>query len=371
MHERPQQTQNAQPTRKTWAQQAQINPLESHDHRVWQSPPNNTQYQHPISQQSDVSSQRGWATPPQNIQEQKTTWNAQQGFTLHDQNQQFTMSNNPNNRFNNSSDYNNQNSNYSHSNINQSPHLAVQSLFNQQSSATSSPQHRAKTPQPQVQQNDYPQGSVSLQQLSNVMHTPVKAPSVDDMEPQNISFIGNADDEALQQGIGRLNITSGNRTYRLPSPTRPSLSRNSFQQPSYESNSSGVVASSLEQNDQGAEKGFYISFDSEQPKRPKPPLRMKRGSPKKERSQSNNQSPERDLKDNSNDIDWSDRTRQPIQEPIVKQLHHIVDHPPPVIHRESQLQRIIQDEKKDTPKAIIIGNEAPTNSVCTILNTFI
>lgn len=31
------------------------------------------------------------------------------------------------------------------------------------------------------------------------------------------------------------------------------------------------------------QKGFYISFDNSQPKRPKPPLRTKR-SPKKERS---------------------------------------------------------------------------------------
>lgn len=31
------------------------------------------------------------------------------------------------------------------------------------------------------------------------------------------------------------------------------------------------------------QKGFYIAFDNSQPKRPKPPLRMKR-SPKKERS---------------------------------------------------------------------------------------
>lgn len=91
------------------------------------------------------------------------------------------------------------------------------------------------------------------------------------MEPQNISFIGNAEDDALRQGINRLNISSGTRTYRIPSPTRPSLNRNSFQQ--------------LEQEEEEkTEKGFYISFDNDQPKRPKPPLRQKRGSPKKERS---------------------------------------------------------------------------------------
>lgn len=42
--------------------------------------------------------------------------------------------------------------------------------------------------------------------------------------------------------------------------------------------------SALDTTEQSTEKGFYISFDNEQPKRPKPPLRMKRNSPKKERS---------------------------------------------------------------------------------------
>lgn len=40
---------------------------------------------------------------------------------------------------------------------------------------------------------------------------------------------------------------------------------------------------SKDPQDDGNEKGFYISFDNEPPKRPKPPLRMKR-SPKKEKS---------------------------------------------------------------------------------------
>ncbi|XP_041563633.1 patronin isoform X39 [Drosophila elegans] len=70
----------------------------------------------------------------------------------------------------------------------------------------------------------------------------------------------------------KLNITSGNLTYRIPSPSRPSIQANSFQDPR-------AMASGGE--DQPPEKGFYISFDDEQPKRPKPPLRAKR-SPKKE-----------------------------------------------------------------------------------------
>ncbi|XP_062561608.1 patronin isoform X6 [Armigeres subalbatus] len=136
------------------------------------------------------------------------------------------------------------------------------------------------------------------------------SPPIDDMAPQSISFIGDEDtgdieintskgtsftlrqqqqQEQLDQLYGssklgsnkmqhnngpelnkhlsKLNITSGNRTYRIPSPTRPSLNSNSFHDP---------------QQDDVNEKGFYISFDNEQPKRPKPPLRTKR-SPKKDK----------------------------------------------------------------------------------------
>ncbi|XP_037716070.1 patronin isoform X43 [Drosophila subpulchrella] len=72
----------------------------------------------------------------------------------------------------------------------------------------------------------------------------------------------------------KLNITSGNLTYRIPSPSRPSIQANSFQDPR-------AMAAASGGDDQPPEKGFYISFDDEQPKRPKPPLRAKR-SPKKE-----------------------------------------------------------------------------------------
>lgn len=86
-------------------------------------------------------------------------------------------------------------------------------------------------------------------------------------------------------GISRLNITSGNRTYRIPSPTRPLISRNAFQ-PSPPIEREQPVAAEVSSLDKDPinEKGFYISFDNEQPKRPKPPLRTKKGSPKKERS---------------------------------------------------------------------------------------
>nr|XP_029721081.1 patronin-like isoform X20 [Aedes albopictus] len=139
------------------------------------------------------------------------------------------------------------------------------------------------------------------------------SPPIDDMAPQSISFIGDEDtgdieintskgtsftlrhqaqqhqqdqleqlygsskqgSNKMQQNNGpelnkhlsKLNITSGNRTYRIPSPTRPTLNSNSFHDP---------------QQDDVNEKGFYISFDNEQPKRPKPPLRTKR-SPKKDK----------------------------------------------------------------------------------------
>ena len=94
-------------------------------------------------------------------------------------------------------------------------------------------------------------------------------------------------EEDFNQGMRNLNITSGSRTYRIPSPTRPTISRNSFQPhtslrektPSPSSNTAEVVP--LDASDAG-EKGFYISFD-DAPKKPKPSLRTKKASPKKAR----------------------------------------------------------------------------------------
>lgn len=98
-----------------------------------------------------------------------------------------------------------------------------------------------------------------------------------------IYFKGNNDE--LTQGIRGLNITSGSRTYRIPSPTRPSISRNSFQpHPSLReatpSPSGTPEVTPLDPTDAG-EKGFYICFDNDAPKKPKPTLRVKRTSPKK------------------------------------------------------------------------------------------
>ncbi|XP_012262817.2 patronin isoform X4 [Athalia rosae] len=172
-------------------------------------------------------------------------------------------------------------------------------LFNQMPSSSASPQHRnavhrisqlmsdnVEPKRPTVHHIPITCESPTEKRQAPVMHTPVPAPSVDDMEPQNISFIGNDDD--LPHGIRGLNITSGSRTYRKPSPTRPSLSRNSFQPHSLLRDpasppSSTPEVSTFDPADTG-EKGFYISFDNDAPKKPKPALGLKRTSPKKERT---------------------------------------------------------------------------------------
>jgi calmodulin-regulated spectrin-associated protein len=126
-----------------------------------------------------------------------------------------------------------------------------------------------------------------VQHAANQQQNPPlrKVPPEEVMAPQSISFIGEEEDghddepdnfnhssrmNDLEVSLGKLNITSGSRTYRIPSPTtrnHPGLAVNSFQ--------------SIESQNDENEKGFYISFDSDtQPKRPKPPLRTKR-SPKK------------------------------------------------------------------------------------------
>lgn len=109
---------------------------------------------------------------------------------------------------------------------------------------------------------------------------PLPTPSADDMEPQSICFIGDNPDNDVDNvslGMSHINITSGSRTYRIPSPTRPSLIKSSFMQKNLEKK---PETNPVKENEP-IEKGFYISFDDEAPpKRPKPPLRGKR-SPKK------------------------------------------------------------------------------------------
>lgn len=125
-------------------------------------------------------------------------------------------------------------------------------------SAVASPLHARPTPPPKP--------AVPPRQTPPRPPPPAAPPTVDDMEPQSICFIGDAEDDA--QGRTHIQISSGSRTYRIPSPTRthaknPFLQRAPPEEPE-------------------PEKGFYISFDDEAPpKRPKPPLRGKRSSPKK------------------------------------------------------------------------------------------
>ncbi|XP_055386908.1 patronin isoform X28 [Condylostylus longicornis] len=197
--------------------------------------------------------------------------------------------------------------------------------------------HRLVTQQSQLQaqQLQTQQQMLQAQQISSMMQQDNRSfgapqpPSEDMMAPQSISFIGEDDDQVDQiemnieilqpssgrQGnnfirkmqqqqqqlhqqqqqqqqqfydendvdvnLGRLNISSGNRTYRIPSPSRPLLNSNSFQDPQQQFQQNNQQQ--RQENNSINEKGFYISFDDQQPKRPKPPLRTKR-SPKKEKS---------------------------------------------------------------------------------------
>ncbi|XP_046460060.1 patronin-like isoform X29 [Daphnia pulex] len=161
-----------------------------------------------------------------------------------------------------------------------------------------------------------------------VFHAAMPTPSIDDMEPQNVSFIetpsatgADGVDEAdlqLPRRLRNLNITSGNRTYRIPheatqsSPPRPALLKTFRASPSPSSSSpvspspssvylapqpnssgsespdeavldEGVKTAKLKENVE-ADRGFIITFDdvATGPKRPKPQLGAKRQpSPKK------------------------------------------------------------------------------------------
>ncbi|XP_017760212.1 PREDICTED: patronin isoform X9 [Eufriesea mexicana] len=221
---------------------------------------------------------RNWGThPPQ-----------QKGFVLHDTPQEP--------RYLNGGDHSLCNNQMSHPG---STYPSSASIFNQTPPSSASPQHRnavhrisqlmSESPEPKrptVHHIPIKCESPTEKRQITALHAPVPAPPVDDMKPQNISFIGN--DDELIPGIRGLNITSGSRTYRIPSPTRPSISRNSFQpHPSLReatpSPSGTPEVTPLDPTDAG-EKGFYICFDNDAPKKPKPTLRVKRTSPKKERS---------------------------------------------------------------------------------------
>lgn len=206
------------------------------------------------------------------------------------------------------------------------------------------------------------------QRLFPVVHAVHKTPQhnishpEDVMAPQSISFIGDEDtnedmDEAdnfqtprksdlsyrkqfnqmddLEVSLGKLNITSGSRTYRIPSPTtrnHPGLAANSFQ--SMES----------QDNDAENEKGFYISFDNDpQPKRPKPPLRKNRSSPKKPSEDQNN-------------------SRFEPQEVISKKVYDVQESYKPVVSERlsNNYERPRTSEGTKESQALIIGNDKET-----------
>ncbi|KAJ2953919.1 hypothetical protein O0L34_g1556 [Tuta absoluta] len=315
------------PQRRTWAQHAQQHQQnqENQELRGWQLHQNHQQQFQPPERPHEPPP-RAWKSPsPQPPADRH--WAPQQGFVLHDRTNQQpdrTRENQPFQVHYNTDRYQNGNDSQNH--------LSYTVINNQysQSPPSSSPR-RSKTPQRQGSLTEVTRSRpepVSLHQL----HTPVKAPPPDEMEPQNISFIGNAEDDALRQGINRLNITSGTRTYRIPSPTRPSLSRNSFHQ-----------------EEEKTEKGFYISFDNDQPKRPKPPLRTKRGSPKKDRTPM--MSPER-----SPENTWTDRLQQADEEQFVVHRNMGLESRPSDVSRETPSRQPAQPAE---PAKLIIGELTP------------
>lgn len=143
------------------------------------------------------------------------------------------------------------------------PHQSYQNLFPVHESPQHSRVHR------QISQIIGGAGDTSKSHMDlRDIRAPI-SPPIDDMAPQSISFIGDEDvldrsaplthhmqplsqqqfhrpnigsvsQQHLQNNnhshkheqeldLGKLNITSGKLTYRIPSPTRPSLNLNSFQ----------------------------------------------------------------------------------------------------------------------------------------------
>ncbi|XP_076751757.1 calmodulin-regulated spectrin-associated protein patronin isoform X9 [Xylocopa sonorina] len=258
------------PTQSLANEMAAVGYQQSMDPRYTAQP---TAYQQDMRLYQDT---RNWAAPQQ------------KGFVLHDTSQEP--------RYLNGGDHSLCNNQMSQPG---STYPSSASIFNQTPPSSASPQHRnavhrisqlmSESPEPKrpsVHHIPIKCESPTEKRQVTTLHTPVPAPPVDDMKPQNISFIGN--DDELTHGIKGLNITSGSRTYRIPSPTRPSISRNSFQpHPSLReatpSPSGTPEVTPLDPTDAG-EKGFYICFDNDAPKKPKPTLRVKRTSPKKERT---------------------------------------------------------------------------------------
>ncbi|KAJ8672893.1 hypothetical protein QAD02_004154, partial [Eretmocerus hayati] len=271
MHE-PQQSQfylhdQPQVPRRTWGQPQPIQ-LGNDVSTVGYNQSMDTRYVPPSVYHQDprmYSDTRSWGMP---IPQQK-------GFILHDTSQEQ--------RYLNGGEHSLSDQHH------MSPYPVAQTLFSQTPPSSASPQHRSTVHRISQMMNDS-----SDMQRQNMHHVSCESPldkrlssmPIEDSGQHNKSYLANEED--FSQGIRNLNISSGSRTYRIPSPTRPSISRNSFQPhtslreatPSPSGNTTEVVP--LDANDAG-EKGFYISFD-DAPKKPKPSLRTKKASPKKERS---------------------------------------------------------------------------------------
>ncbi|XP_044012467.1 patronin isoform X14 [Aphidius gifuensis] len=294
--------------------------------RTWARPPsqNNDMTQINFQQSMDprFAPQPVYQQDPRNIYQDTRTWGSpitpQKGFVLHDNIQDQRYLNGGGVSGGEHSLQNNQ--------IHHSQNYPVSGNIYQSTATSASPQHRNAVHRISQLINESPEvkkqsivhhipitcdNTIDKRHNNAQIHTSVPAPPVDDMEPQNISFIGN-DDDAVSQGIRHLNITSGSRTYRIPSPTKPTsttptISRNSFQPHGGTLRESvsplpPVEIKPLDQTNETNEKGFYISFDSDTPKKPKPTLRVKR-SPKKERTV-------------SSFIENEDFTRRPESPPI-------------------------------------------------------
>ncbi|XP_061943067.1 patronin isoform X25 [Apis cerana] len=208
------------PTQSLANEMAAVGYQQSIDPRYGTQP---TAYQQDLRLYQDT---RNWGTlPPQ-----------PKGFVLHD---------NQEPRYLNGGDHSLCNNQMSHSG---STYPSSASIFNQTPPSSASPQHRnavhrisqlmSESPEPKrptVHHIPIKCESPTEKRQITALHAPVPAPPVDDMKPQNISFIGTPE------------------------------------------------VTPLDPTDAG-EKGFYICFDNDAPKKPKPTLRVKRTSPKKERS---------------------------------------------------------------------------------------
>lgn len=223
LHDQQQQSAPPQPTqRRTWAQSAQMQQQRQLQQQQQSEQPEMTTW----STQNKIDS-RTWKSPS-NSNSSNDSGKGSGGFMLHQNG--------------GSSDYTN-------------PEQSYQNLFPVHAN---SPQHRQQHRQiSQIMSNEY-------NRVDNRMQM---TPPDDAMAPQSISFIADDDggevDEIpvnhtkpvvrprtapfnqhqqhqeregtpphntkLELNLAKLNITSGNRTYRIPSPTRPSINPNSFQ----------------------------------------------------------------------------------------------------------------------------------------------